>query len=547
PNGDAPEGPQHDARPRPARVDDGPALSLPGKQQALIAALALAPGMARSRSWLRSALWSDATPERAQSSLSTALAELRRALGEAADALQADRTQVRLHEPRVRILGDAADGPLLDGLDLRNADGFEDWLRARRQGAGAAAAPALLRGAGAARRAVDVAVLPLPMAAYGGAVAPIGDAVAEEVSRLLGRTGLLDVMSHLSAREAGLDWRNAFAINGANVAFAVSGRVRSDAPRLEADVELHDLQAGTLFWSRGYSGSAEGGSADASVPAQIARAVFRSIAQRSVDLSQTQPLGTLADRQVLIAAVRLMHLAATDSFARSGRLLDELLARPAPGAAALAWRAKWHVMRVQRGLSPDPAQDRAAALSLADQALQQDEECTLAATVQGFVHSHLMRDFAAAEAKYAAALEVNASDAFASLLLGVTRAFQDVPDEAIALTERARRLSPLDPEAYFFQSLGATAYLCGRRFEEALSLAERSLAANRNHPSTQRVKVIALQMLDRGDAARRAAADLLSLEPSLTIKGYLARHPAAESVSGQEFARALAAAGVPAR
>ncbi|MEO1510503.1 MAG: hypothetical protein AAFU70_00365, partial [Planctomycetota bacterium] len=42
--------------------------------------------------------------------------------------------------------------------------------------------------------------------------------------------------------------------------------------------------------------------------------------------------------------------------------------------------------------------------------------------------------------------------AFASLLLGVTRAFQDVPDEAIALTERARRLSPLDPEAYFFQS-----------------------------------------------------------------------------------------------
>ncbi|MEO0679980.1 MAG: hypothetical protein AAF192_06160, partial [Pseudomonadota bacterium] len=107
------------------RVDDGPALSLPGKQQALIAALALAPGMARSRSWLRSALWSDATPERAQSSLSTALAELRRALGEAADALQADRTQVRLHEPRVRILGDAADGPLLDGLDLRNADGFE--------------------------------------------------------------------------------------------------------------------------------------------------------------------------------------------------------------------------------------------------------------------------------------------------------------------------------------------------------------------------------------------------------------------------------------
>ena len=42
------------------------------------------------------------------------------------------------------------------------------------------------------------------------------------------------------------------------------------------------------------------------------------------------------------------------------------------------------------------------------------------------------------------------------------------------------------------------------------------------------------------------AAELLKREPSLTVSGYLARHPAASFWTGQTWARALRLAGVPA-
>ncbi|SFH60413.1 hypothetical protein [Albimonas pacifica] len=524
-----------------ARLSTGERLSLGSKQKALLAVLALAPDGARARAWLQAALWSRSDAPQAQSSLRTAISDLRRALGPAAGVLSASRSDVSLDLERVRVVDDPGDGELLAGIDLPDADGFEDWLRQARQGRRRRPVPPPARPWSA-----EVVVLPLLSAGYAAAPSPLGDLVSEDVARRLGRTGVLDVVSHLSAREFVRQGSGLPLASSLGAAFVVCGRVLQTSPRIDCEIDLHDIAAGRFVWSRRFLCAAdEPFERPDSISAGIAQAVFATLAGRAVEQARALPLEQLSGRELTVAAIRLMHRSAPGEFLEAGRLLSHALGRDPRQAATHAWLGKWHVMRVQRSLSEAPRQDQDAALRHAARALDADPDATLAHAVTGFVHSHLMRDFTAAETHFSAARAIVPSDAFSTLLLGAVRAFQDRPAEAIELTERARSLSPLDPERYHYDSLGATAYLCGRRFQEALDLAQTSLKANRNHPSTRRVEIIALQMLDRGDEARSAARALMELEPGLTIDRYLARHPAAESASGQEFARALAAAGVP--
>jgi hypothetical protein len=60
------------------------------------------------------------------------------------------------------------------------------------------------------------------------------------------------------------------------------------------------------------------------------------------------------------------------------------------------------------------------------------------------------------------------------------------------------------------------------------------------------VRVAALWRLGRHDDARDAAAQLLAVEPNLTVSGWLRRSPTAEFPLGKEFAEVMRQVGVPA-
>jgi adenylate cyclase len=112
-------------------------------------------------------------------------------------------------------------------------------------------------------------------------------------------------------------------------------------------------------------------------------------------------------------------------------------------------------------------------------------------------------------------------------------------------TRRAIELSPLDPQRYYFESLGATAELSAHQYENAERLARSSLVLNRTHPSTWRALTISLVSLGRMDEAREALDKMRQLDPALTVEKYLARLPNAELETGQQWARCLAMAGLP--
>ncbi len=135
-----------------AWLDAGQELVLKGrKAQALLAFLAAAPGVARSRDQLTGLLWSDRAEEQARGSLRQALAELRRALDGADPApLEAGREAVNLDAGAVdcdvaeleRLIAEGGAGSLSRVAELYRGEllegfgaadpAFDDWLAVER-------------------------------------------------------------------------------------------------------------------------------------------------------------------------------------------------------------------------------------------------------------------------------------------------------------------------------------------------------------------------------------------------------------------------------
>ena len=125
----------------------GPDGTPPGRKvRALLACLALSPGISWPRERLMALLWSDRAEEQARASLRQALTELRQVLGEPSP-LRTEQDKVSLDSAAIMVdavefprlvksgkLDEAAAlyrGPLLDGHGVRDG-AFEDWLSAER-------------------------------------------------------------------------------------------------------------------------------------------------------------------------------------------------------------------------------------------------------------------------------------------------------------------------------------------------------------------------------------------------------------------------------
>jgi tetratricopeptide (TPR) repeat protein len=210
-----------------------------------------------------------------------------------------------------------------------------------------------------------------------------------------------------------------------------------------------------------------------------------------------------------------------------------------------AWLAEWHVLRVQQGWADDAKREALLALDCTRRSLDADPNCSLALAIDGFANTNLLKRFDVAEDRYDLALRANPNEALAWLLKGTLHAFRGEGAQAVEHTEHARRLSPLDPLRYFYDSLAATAALSAGRYERAIELAQGSLRLNRTHTSTWRALAIAQVQLGRVDEARKTAGQLLALEPGLTVKGYLERSPSSAFETGKIWSDALRVAGVP--
>jgi TolB-like protein len=516
------------------------------KHKALFALLATAPFGRRTRSFLQETLWGVACYDTGRQSLRRALADIKLVMGGAfSETLSSNNSDVALDLSRVSFIGHPGQGAFLEGLDIRET-GFQQWLAGIRQN------PGQLEGLFSLGARADIAILPsvavLPFRTFGDASdATIGDWLAEEMSRSLSRSRLLAVISHLSCRELAAGGIDIVRVRSSLQAdYCLTGSLRRMGAELVLDADFIDVRTGRILWTRQLTAPVAAFFTEAETGiAGLVGAVGAAIADEALTHVASRRVGEVEDHRLVVAGVRLMGRSTLRELARSRELLDEA-ARRAPHVAEVhAWLSKWHILSVFNGWSVDPARDTQLALDVAARALDLSPENTLCLTIDGLAQNNLLKRMDIAQKRYDAALAINPSDSLSLLLRGTLHAFRDNPAAALAETDKARRLSPLDPFRYFYDSLSATACLSAGQHQRALDFAESSLSLNDRHTSSLRSKIVALHNLGRGPELRTAAAELMRQMPDFTVDGYLRSHPAAHHEFGRRAAEAFRAAGVP--
>jgi TolB-like protein/Tfp pilus assembly protein PilF len=375
----------------------------------------------------------------------------------------------------------------------------------------------------------------------------LGEVLADEIISALSRATDLNVISRLSTTVFRGRELNLGEVRGhLNATYVLSGAYRVTGTRLALTAELADAKSTRVVWANSIGGTVNGivNGSDAIIDRVVAE-VSTAVMARELQRAQSQSLPTLESYTLLMGAIALLHRLSSQDFDRARDMLQILIDRAPRQAAPYAWMAKWHVMRVQQGWSSDPKLDASMAMDCTKKALAADSQFSLALVIDGLVNTNLLKRLDIAQERYELALRANPNDSLAWLLKGTLHAFKGEGRLAVEGTQRALRLSPLDPLRYYYDSLAATAALAAGQYERAVRLAEKSLRLNRTHTSTFRALAIAQWHLGREDDARKTVSDLMRLEPSLTVGKWLERSPASAYETGKSWSQALRGAGVP--
>ncbi len=380
----------------------------------------------------------------------------------------------------------------------------------------------------------------------------LGDVATDQLIRRLSSSSVLHLISALSVQ----------ALRGRTIAltdlykllradYVLRGRVLGaggpgqQAVRVQA--ELWRRGSSEPVWFEEMAGSAADLlSTDGELIGRITHAASWHIlaAEQRLVLS-SQPLPNLASHTMYLAAVDLLHRFSAADFMRSRELLVELGDRAPQHAEPLAWLARWHVFRLVQGWSDNRQDDGDKALYYSQRALDRDPQSALALTMAGSVHVGVKRDASAAQHFYEQALASNPNDALAWLMSGVAQGFMNAGPPALAASEMALGLAPVEPTRHYYDALSATAALRGGDFERCIALAQRSITANGRHGTAYRSMAIALAELGRGHEAAAVVTQLMGVEPHFTVKTYLARVPL-QDTHRDRYAQLLQEAGLPA-
>lgn len=526
----------------------GDSFSITGdKHRALVALLVTAPFGRRSRTFLQETLWGTANYDTGRQNLRRALSDIKRRIGPAFEGLfRSTNSDITIDLTKIEFLGRPGSGVFLDGLDIPMVQ-FQRWRNAIRDNPSQLYALYSLE-AKLPETQIVPSIAILPFRALGGSdmESVMGDWLAEEICRSLSRSNLLHVISHLSSRVLAKRVVDIGMVRAAfNVDYCVTGTLRHVDGHWVLDTDFVDVRSGKLLWTRQFRrDQATFFSTSAQGIGELISAIGRSIADEAIRHATQNRMDSLRDHQMLMASVSLMHKMTLAEFARSRELLEELLRRAPHAAEAHAWLAEWYVMSIFNGWSTDRERDQMLACDSIARALDIEPENAFCITIDGVVNNNLLHRLDLAEDRFDHALELNPNQAMSWLFKGVAHAYRDDAEEAVNCAEKARRLSPLDPLEYFFDSLSATAHLAAENYDRALELADNAIRLNSREISSLRVKISSLYHLGRKAEAVAIANHLLERQPGFRLDRYVAEHPAANFKVGRNMAEALKACGL---
>jgi tetratricopeptide (TPR) repeat protein len=230
---------------------------------------------------------------------------------------------------------------------------------------------------------------------------------------------------------------------------------------------------------------------------------------------------------------------------RAGEYLARAIELEPDYAAAHAWYAYWNAFLVGQHWADDPRAVMERAGELAERAIILDPFDARALTIAGHVRAFLHRRLREAIALHERALSLNPNLAMAWDLSGVAYAYLGEWEEAERRLIRYKRLSPLDPHAFFYDTAFIIVALLKRDYESAIVAGRAVSEMNPSFSAACKPYLAALGHLGRKQEAETVRRRLMSIEPEFTIERFLKSTPLERPADRDLFAEGLRLAGIP--
>ena len=192
----------------------------------------------------------------------------------------------------------------------------------------------------------------------------LGDLLADEITLMVSRSPEWRVISKLSAAAlAGRELGLAQMGQHLQADYLANGAYHLQGDSVHLHVQLLHVGSGEVLWAERFSARmAEVLAGQAELFVQVCDGLAASLVGHGLRSALAMPLPQLRSHELLLGAVALMHRARRQEFDRALDLVEHLQQRHPRAAQPNAWRAKWHVLRVVQGWSPDPTLDGHLAL-----------------------------------------------------------------------------------------------------------------------------------------------------------------------------------------
>jgi len=503
------------------------------KKRCLLAILAVSDRKKRSREFLKAMLWPRSADEQASGSLRTALASLRRDLGDARGMIGSDRTYIWIDERAVRVEVEREGTTFFEDAPTTIGSEFEDWLqteRARCRNDAVANFSVKLP----LREFVCVGILPIASDVDDPHCTLIGNRILSILSeglRAYGAVDLFDFSAPNISDDAEEDFRRP------DPEMLVSLCVNKVGALAQLSVRVHEARSRRLLWNKMIA-------ADQSGPFLFTPDEVIEFANHCTDailmacfrhLEMERPGRTRPSSMIgVLHCLFGMSGAAQHSVRRF--LSDEAGLADSSTANACYALSIANTLGEESAFSADLEQARAHAT----RALELDAQNPIALALAGHVYGFALREFATGAELTQLSRRIAPYWSIAWDFSAMNAVYRGDLAKAAEYSNTAIRLGRYSPYRALFQSSSAITATLTQRHEEAVSIANSVLSSIPNFLAVMRHASVSLTAQGRHEESLRMLQRIREKDPLFCLEGIMEpSYPLPSAASREAIVRSL--------
>jgi TolB-like protein/Tfp pilus assembly protein PilF len=393
----------------------------------------------------------------------------------------------------------------------------------------------------------SIAVLPFQNVTGDAGQDYFADGIVEEITTALARFRHLFVIGRNSSfTYKGRPVEASQIGREMGVRYLLEGSVRRSGDQVRIVARLVDAETARHLWADRFDGALKD---IFELQDQITQSVIGSVTptlqQAEIERAQRKPTESLSAYDLYLRGLARFHLSTKASIDEALQLFSRATELDPNFAAAFGMAAWCYVRRKGNRWAVDPQHEISAASHFVRRALELGRDDAVALCSSAYALAYVVGEMEQGAALLDQAIVVNPNLSWALTLCGWPKLWLGQLEEAIDRQARAMRLSPRDPQSFLMEAATSMAHFCAGRNDEASAWAARAFHNQPNFLMSMAALAATDEAVGRYEAARKNAALMLSLDPSLRLSAVSSWLPFRKPEHGAKWRDALGRAGVP--